>query len=195
MQARLEVSLLLQVVCSYSREIQMTKTLVAMLDNRNNKAITILCQWSSNMAAMKSVANNLYSKLVPRVSLLPTPWSERGRRETLGTRLPIQNSLLFSFKYQVVSIDQLDFIFIKTRSKARSLNRQLLIGLFSTVTILSRSASVSSSRTNVERVWISALRRIKRTECHILHSWAVYRVEFEGLFRQIPPREVANLSW
>ena len=75
--------------------------------------------------------------------------------------------------------------FIKTRSKARSLNRQLLTGLFSTVTILSRSASVSSSRTNVGRVWISVLKRIKRKGCHILHSWAVYRVEFEGLFKYL----------
>ena len=80
-------------------------------------------------------------------------------------------------KINLILYNESNKVFIKTRSKARSLNRQLLIGLFSTVTILSRSASVSSSRTNVERVWISALRRIKRTQCHILQFMSSLQTE------------------
>ena len=50
------------VVCIHSREIQMTKTLVAMLDDRNNK--------SSNMAAMTSVASDLLQAVYSNHSLV-----------------------------------------------------------------------------------------------------------------------------
>ena len=47
--------------CSYSRELQMTKTLAAMLNDRNKKSLLqFFYQWPSNMAAMTSCANDLY---------------------------------------------------------------------------------------------------------------------------------------
>ena len=41
----------------------MTKTLAAMLNDRNKKSLLqFFYQWSSNMAAMTSVANDLYHR-------------------------------------------------------------------------------------------------------------------------------------
>ena len=66
-----------ELVCKHPREIQTTKTLAAMLDDRNDNAnlTRILLSMSSKMAAKTSLANDLLAEKVSILLLSSEEWT------------------------------------------------------------------------------------------------------------------------